>query len=67
MRKLSGAATLAAATAALARAVPGGISMAQTSTPEPNLNTLVVEAKQLEFHVLRDDVGGNTAAPIDPL
>ncbi len=51
MRKLSGVTGLAAATAALALIVPGGISAAQTIAPEPNLTTLVAEAKQLEFQI----------------
>ena len=51
MRKLSGAAGLAAATAALALIVPGGISAAQTTAPKPSLTTLVAEAKQLEFQI----------------
>ena len=48
MRKLSGAAGLAAATAALALIVPGGSSAAQTTAPKPNL---VAQAKQLEFQI----------------
>jgi cell wall-associated NlpC family hydrolase len=51
VRKLSGAAGLAAATAALALAVPGGISVAQTIAPKTDLPTLVAEAKQLEFQI----------------
>ena len=51
MRKLSGAAGLAAATAALAVIVPGGISAARTTAPKPNLTTLVAQAKQLEFQI----------------
>ena len=51
MRKLSGAAGLAAAAAALALIVPGGVSVAQTTAPKPNLTTLVAEAKQLEFQI----------------
>jgi cell wall-associated NlpC family hydrolase len=51
VRKLSGAASLAAATAALALVVPGGSSVAQTTAPKPNLTTLVAEAKQLEFQI----------------
>jgi peptidoglycan DL-endopeptidase CwlO len=51
VRKLSGAACLAAATAALALVVPGGSSAAQTTAPKPNLTTLVAEAKQLEFQI----------------
>ena len=51
MRKLSGAAGLAAAAAVLALAVPGGSSAAQTIAPKPNLNALVAQAKQLEFQI----------------
>jgi len=51
VRRLSGATGLVAATAALALIVPGGISMAQTMQPKPNLTTLVAEAKQLEFQI----------------
>ena len=42
---------MVAATAALALIVPGGISVAQTVQPKPNLTTLVAEAKQLEFQI----------------
>ncbi len=51
MRKLSGAAGLAVATAALALIVPGGSSAAQTTAPKPNLTSLVAQAKQLEFQI----------------
>jgi cell wall-associated NlpC family hydrolase len=51
VRKLSGAAGLAAATAALALVLPGGSSVAQTTAPRPNLTTLVAQAKQLEFQI----------------
>ena len=51
MRKLSGAACLAAATAALALLVPAADSMAQTTSPQPGLNALVAQAKQLEFQI----------------
>ncbi len=51
MRKLSGAAGLAGAAAALVLILPGGISAAQTTAPRPNLTTLVAEAKQLEFQI----------------
>ena len=51
MRKLSGAASLAAATAVLALAGAGGISAAQVMAPQPNLKTLVAEAKQLESQI----------------
>ena len=51
VRKLSGAAGLAGAAAALALVLPGGISAAQTTAPKPNLTTLVAQAKQLEFQI----------------
>jgi len=51
VRKLSGAAGLAAAAAALALLVPGGSSLAQTTGPKPTMATLVAEAKQLEFQI----------------
>ncbi len=51
MRKLSGAAGLAAATIALALVIPGGSSAAQTRAPKPTLTTLVAQAKQLEFQI----------------
>jgi cell wall-associated NlpC family hydrolase len=51
VRKLSGAACLAAATVALALIVPGGSSAAQTAAPKPDLKTLVAEARQLEFQI----------------
>ena len=51
MRKLSRAAGLAAVTATLALAVPGGISAAQVVAPKPDLKTLVAQAKQLEFEI----------------
>ena len=51
VRRLSGATGVVAATAALALIVPGGISVAQTVQPKPNLTTLVAEAKQLEFQI----------------
>ena len=51
MRKLSGAAGLAAATAVLVLMVPGGSSMAQSTAPKPTLTTLIKEAKQLEFQI----------------
>jgi peptidoglycan DL-endopeptidase CwlO len=51
VRKLSGAAGLVAATAALALIIPGGSSAAQTTVPKPNLTTLVSQAKQLEFQI----------------
>ncbi|HUB21559.1 MAG TPA: NlpC/P60 family protein [Streptosporangiaceae bacterium] len=52
MRKLSGAAGLAAATTALALLVPAAASMAQTTTSSPpSLTSLVAQAKQLEFQI----------------
>ncbi len=51
MRKLSGAASLVAATAALALLVPGADSLAQTTGPKPTLSSLVAQAKQLEFQI----------------
>jgi cell wall-associated NlpC family hydrolase len=51
VRKLSRAASLTAATAVLAIAVPGGISAAQVITPQPNLKTLVAQAKVLESQI----------------
>ena len=55
MRKLSGATVLVGAAATLALLIlgilPGGISVAQTTAPRPNLTTLVAQAKQLEFQI----------------
>jgi cell wall-associated NlpC family hydrolase len=51
VRKLSGAAILAAATATLALVVPAADSMAQTTSSQPSLTTLVAQAKQLEFQI----------------
>jgi peptidoglycan DL-endopeptidase CwlO len=51
VRKLSGAASLVAATAALALLVPGMDSLAQTTAPKPTLSSLVAQAKQLEFQI----------------
>jgi peptidoglycan DL-endopeptidase CwlO len=51
VRKLSGVAGLAAATAALALIIPAGSSAAQTTAPRPALTTLVAQAKQLEFQI----------------
>ena len=51
MRKLSGAAGLAAATAALVLLVPGGSGVAQPAAPKPTLTQLVAQAKQLEFQI----------------
>jgi peptidoglycan DL-endopeptidase CwlO len=51
VRKLSGAAGLAAAAVALALLVPGGSSLAQTTGPKPTMAALVAEAKQLEFQI----------------
>ena len=51
MRKLSGAVSLAAATAALVLVVPGGSSVAQSTAPKPTLTQLIAQAKQLEFQI----------------
>jgi peptidoglycan DL-endopeptidase CwlO len=51
VRKLSGAADLAAATTALALIVPAADSMAQTMSTPPSLTSLVAQAKQLEFQI----------------
>ena len=51
MRKLTGVASLAAVTAALALVVPGAASEAQTNTPTPTLTQLVAQAKQLELQI----------------
>jgi peptidoglycan DL-endopeptidase CwlO len=51
VRKLSGAAGLAAATAALALLIPAADSMAQTTSSQPSLTSLVAQAKQLEFQI----------------
>ena len=51
MRKLTGVASLVAATAALALAVPGATSLAQTKAPTPSLASLEAQAKQLEFQI----------------
>jgi peptidoglycan DL-endopeptidase CwlO len=51
VRKLSGAAGLAAAAAAAALLVPAAASVARTTAPKPGLTTLVAEAKQLEFQI----------------
>jgi peptidoglycan DL-endopeptidase CwlO len=51
VRKLSGAACAAAATAALALLAPAAGSMAQTTAPKPTLASLVAQAKQLEFQI----------------
>jgi peptidoglycan DL-endopeptidase CwlO len=51
VRRLSGAAWIAAAVAVLAPLVPAVSSVAQTSAPKPRLTALVAEAKQLEFEI----------------
>jgi cell wall-associated NlpC family hydrolase len=54
VRKLSGAAGLAAAAVALALLVPGGSSLAQTTGrtgSTPTMAALVAQAKQLEFQI----------------
>jgi cell wall-associated NlpC family hydrolase len=51
VRKLTGVASLAAVTAALALVVPGATSQAQTNAPQPSLTELIAQAKQLEFQI----------------
>ena len=51
MRKLSRAACLATATAALVLLVPAAGSIAQTTSSPPSLTSLVAQAKQLEFQI----------------
>jgi peptidoglycan DL-endopeptidase CwlO len=54
VRKLSGAAGLAAAAVALTLLVPGGSSLAQTTRPTgstPTMAALIAQAKQLEFQI----------------
>jgi peptidoglycan DL-endopeptidase CwlO len=51
VRKLTGLASLAAVTAALALVVPGAASEAQTRAPQPTLSQLIAQAKQLEFQI----------------
>jgi peptidoglycan DL-endopeptidase CwlO len=51
VRKLTGVASLAAVTAALALVIPGATSLAQTGTPTPTLATLEAQAKQLELEI----------------
>jgi cell wall-associated NlpC family hydrolase len=51
VRRLSGAACLAVAAATLVTLVPASGSLAQTVAPPPPLNTLVAQAKQLEFQI----------------
>ncbi len=51
MRKVSGAACLATATATLALLVPAVGSNAQVASPQPSLASLVAQAKQLEFQI----------------
>jgi cell wall-associated NlpC family hydrolase len=51
VRRLSGAACLAVAAASLVTLVPASGSLAQTVAPPPPLNTLVAQAKQLEFQI----------------
>jgi cell wall-associated NlpC family hydrolase len=51
VRKLTGVASLAAVTAALALVVPGAASQAQTTAPQPSLSALIAQAKQLEFQI----------------
>jgi peptidoglycan DL-endopeptidase CwlO len=51
VRKLTGAASLAAVTAALALVVPGATSLAQTNAPAPTLASLEAQASRLEFQI----------------
>jgi cell wall-associated NlpC family hydrolase len=51
VRKLTGVASLAAVTAALALVVPGAASQAQPLLPKPSLSSLIAQAKQLEFQI----------------
>ena len=51
VRKLTGVASLAAATAALALVVPGAISLAQTTAATPSMASLIAQAKTLEFQI----------------
>jgi peptidoglycan DL-endopeptidase CwlO len=51
VRRLSGAAWLAGATAALGMLVPATDAMAQTTSSQPGLTRLVAQAKQLEFQI----------------
>jgi peptidoglycan DL-endopeptidase CwlO len=51
VRKLTGVASLAVVTAALALVVPGAASEAQVNAPAPTLTQLVAQAKQLEFQI----------------
>jgi cell wall-associated NlpC family hydrolase len=51
VRKLTGVASLAAVTAALALVVPGAASQAQTNAPQPSLSALIAQAKQLEYQI----------------
>jgi len=51
VRKLTGVASLAAVSAALALVVPGATSLAQTNAPTPSLASLEAQAKQLEFQI----------------
>jgi peptidoglycan DL-endopeptidase CwlO len=51
VRKVSGTACLATATATLALLVPAVGSNAQVASPQPSLASLVAQAKQLEFQI----------------
>lgn len=51
MRTVSGVATLAATVAALAIILPSGVGNAETAHPQPSLNTLVAEARQLSNQI----------------
>ncbi|HLM87835.1 MAG TPA: NlpC/P60 family protein [Streptosporangiaceae bacterium] len=51
MRKVSGAACLATATATVALLVPAVGSNARVTSPQPSLGSLVAQARQLEFQI----------------
>ena len=51
MRKLTGVASLAAATVVAALVVPGATSLAQTTASPPSMSTLIAQAKQLELQI----------------
>jgi cell wall-associated NlpC family hydrolase len=51
VRKLTGVASLAAATVVAALVVPGATSLAQTTASPPSMSTLIAQAKQLELQI----------------